>query len=156
MYSSFANGSNRTSIYGFVIYVNEQVLHYKYKVQPLVIQSSTNAEFVAMALTIKEVKWILQVLEELQVLVDTSLLFCDNQGAIKIVQNRSATARSKHIDITLQSMKYSVLEGVIKVRYVQSSDNVADLFTKSLGRLQFYNLRASLLCINEHKNKGGC
>ena len=132
------------------------MLLYESKLQPLVSQSSTEAEFVAMALTIKEVKWILQMLEELQVLVEASLLFCDNQGAIKIVQNRSATARSKHIDIKLQSMKDAVLEGVIKVRYVQSSDNVADLFTKSLGRLQFYKLRASLLCIDEHKNKGGC
>ena len=44
----------------------------------------------------------------------------DTKGAIKIVQeqNRSATARSKHIDIKLQSMKDAVLEGVIKVRYV--------------------------------------
>ena len=63
------------------------------------------------------------------------MLFCDNQGAIKIVQSRSDTARSKHIDIKLQTMKDAVLEGVIKVCCVQSSDNVADLFTKSLGSL---------------------
>ena len=51
------------------------MLHYESKLQLLVSQSLTEAEFVAMALTIKEVKWILQMLEELQVLVDALLLF---------------------------------------------------------------------------------
>ena len=63
---SFANGSDRKSIYGFVVYFNEQLLHHKSKLQPVVSQSSTEAEFVAMALKIKEIKWILQMLEELQ------------------------------------------------------------------------------------------
>ena len=51
------------------------MLLYESKLQPLVSQSLSEAEFVAMALTIKEVKWSLQMLEELQVLVDALLLF---------------------------------------------------------------------------------
>ena len=143
--ASFARGEGRKSVYGFVIMANKGIIHYRSKQQPIVTVSSTESEFVALSLTIREVKWILSILDELKILVKCALIFCDNQGAIRIVHNRAAKGRPKHVDIRLQYMKQTVIQGHIKVGYVKSEDNVADLFTKPLGRIAFHKLKEKLM-----------
>ena len=143
--SSFANGIGRKSIYVFLIMIKKAVVHYKSKQEPLVTQSSTEAEFVALSLTIKEVKWILSILDEMCIPVSAALIFCDNQGAIRIAYNKSSKGRTKHVDIRLQAMKEAVLNGEVKVGYVQSGDNVSDIFTRPLGRLSVHKLRDQML-----------
>ena len=63
--ASYATGTNRRSVYVFVIFLNKAVIHYKTKQQSLVTLSSTEAEFVALVLGIKELKWISQMIEEI-------------------------------------------------------------------------------------------
>ena len=132
----FANGPGAKSIFGF---------HYKSKLEPYVTTSSTEAEFIAMSLTIQEVKWVLSILEELGVPASLVILFCDNQGAMKIVRNASSTGRTRHINLRLQYAQEEVLSGRIKLSYVNSNDNVADVFRKPLGRIAFEKLKDRML-----------
>ena len=127
--------------------LNNSVIHYKSKQQPLITQSSTEAEFVALSLTIKEVKWILSILDEIMAPVSAAVIFCDNQGAIRIAYNKTSKGRTKHVDIRLQAMKEAILSGEIKVGYVQSEDNISDIFTKALGRIAFHKLRDKILTV---------
>lgn len=135
--SSFANGTGKRSIYGFIVLLNSSVILYKSKQQPIVTLSSTEAEFVGLALSIKEVKWIKSILEELNLKPDLCVIYSDNQGCIKIATNKSSTERSKHVDIKLQYSKQHILSGEMELRYVRTTDNVADIFTKPLRRLDF-------------------
>ena len=143
--ASYASGSNRRSVYGFVIFLNKAVIHFKTKQQSLVTLSSTEAEFVALVLGIKELKWIYQMIEEIGLPIKLAVVFCDNQGALKILKNEASTARTKHIDVRLQFLKEQVRNGLIETRYVQTNDQIADLFTKPLGRLAFDKLRNFML-----------
>ena len=77
------------------------MIHFKTKQQNLVTLSSTEAEFVALVLGMKELKWIYQMIEEIGLPIKLAVVFCDNQGALKILKNEASTARTKHIDVRL-------------------------------------------------------
>ena len=143
--ASYASGSNRRSVYGFVIFRNKAVIHFKTKQQSLVTLSITEAEFVALVLAIKELKWIYQMIEEIGLPIKLAVVFCDNQGALKILKNEASTARTEYIDVRLQFLKEQVREELLETFYVQINGQIADLFTKPLGRLAFDKLRNFML-----------
>ncbi len=67
----------------------------------------------------------------------------DNQSAIKIAHNDIEHNKTKHIDIKYYYIRDLINNNIITLTWVQSSQQVADIFTKSLS-LQPFSL---------HKNK---
>ena len=73
------------------------------------------------------------------------ILNCDNQAAIAIATNSEHySARTKHISVREMKVKETVEQGVIKINYINSEDNVADILTKPLREGAFIRLRAAL------------
>ena len=137
--SSFANGSNRKSINGYIIFINKNLLHWKSRTSAMVCQSSTEAEFVAVAMAMKDVEWIFNMLLELKQRIVVACVYCDNEAAIKIFKSHVSTARTKHMDYRLQYVK-ELFSNRYELRYVRTEDNIADMFTKSLGKNNFYKM----------------
>ena len=84
-------------------------------------------------------------MNELCLYIKSSVIYCDNQGAIKILNSESSTSRTRHIDIRLQFAKTFVLNGKHQVRYVTTEDNIADIFTKGLPRISFEKFAKKML-----------
>jgi hypothetical protein len=63
------------------------------------------------------------------------ILYNDNSGAVALTKNTKHNSRVKHIDIQHHFIRDCVENGEISVLHVSSSDNLADLFTKGLGRI---------------------
>ena len=143
--ASYASGKERLSIYGFVIFLNKAVIHYNTKQQTIITLSCTEAEFVALVLGVKELKWLMILIEETGFKVDLGIVYCDNQGALKIIKNEGSTARTKHVDVRLQCLKQYVSNGNIEPRQVNTKDQIADIFTKPLRRLNFERLKSFML-----------
>ena len=61
-------------------------------------------------------------------------LFVDNQGAIALAENPVHHQRSKHIDVRYHFIRSEVEAGIVKLMYVSSESNIADLFTKPLSK----------------------
>nr|GFA57047.1 hypothetical protein [Tanacetum cinerariifolium] len=61
-------------------------------------------------------------------------MYCDNKSAIALCCNNVQHSRSKHIDIRCHFIKEQVENGVIKLYFVNTEYQLADLFTKALGR----------------------
>nr|GFB91487.1 retrotransposon protein, putative, unclassified [Tanacetum cinerariifolium] len=61
-------------------------------------------------------------------------MFCDNKSAIALCCNNFQHSRSKHIDIRYHFIKEQVEQGVIELYFVNTEYQLADLFTKALGR----------------------
>nr|GEY89125.1 retrovirus-related Pol polyprotein from transposon TNT 1-94 [Tanacetum cinerariifolium] len=61
-------------------------------------------------------------------------MYCDNKSAIALCCNNVQHSRSKHIDIRCHFIKEQVENGVIKLYFVNIEYQLADLFTKALGR----------------------
>ena len=85
------------------------------------------------------------MLKEVGIKFEQSVIFCDNQGAIKVAQKSSSQGRTKHIDIKLQSIKIYIEQKRFYLSYIPTELNVADIFTKPLGATRFQTLRKYLV-----------
>ena len=56
----------------------------------------------------------------------------DNVGAIFMSENTSTSGRTKHIDIRYRYVNEMILDGFLKVVFVKTSENIADVFTKNV------------------------
>ena len=68
----------------------------------------------------------------------------DNKSAIELSKNPVHHERSKHIDLRYHYIRECVELGRVDVVHVRTGDQVADIFTKSLGRSRFSELRHKL------------
>ena len=107
--------------------------------------SSAEAEYRAMAFAVKEVKWIVPLLEDLGAKVAKPVrYYCDNKAAIHIAANPVFHERTKHLERDCHSVRDAVKVGLITTIHVKTKDQIADLLTKALGRPQFEALSSKL------------
>ena len=84
-------------------------------------------------------KFIWNLLKEVGLKIKTPMkIHEDNQGAIFLANNEIAGQRSKHIDTWYHFTRDLIAKGMVVVVYVNSDDNLADLFTKNLNELLFW------------------
>ncbi|GJX20013.1 hypothetical protein Tco_0222690 [Tanacetum coccineum] len=61
-------------------------------------------------------------------------MYCDNKSVIALCCNNVQHSRSKHIDIRFHFIKEHVENGVIKLYFVNTEYQLADIFTKALAK----------------------
>ena len=93
--------------------------------------SSTEAEYVGISELCKEILFVKQVLEFLEIRYEFPIIVhVDNVGAIYLSKN-SESRRTKHIDIRYHFVREYVEQDIVKIVFVRSEDNVADVYTKN-------------------------
>ena len=126
--------SDRRSTSGFCTFLGNHLLSWKSKKQAVVSRSSAEAEYRAMAHGTCELLWLRSLLFELGFPVDgSSTLFCDNKSAILLASDSVLHERTKHIEVDIHFIREKVRSGVINPSFVPSSNQTADMFTKSVG-----------------------
>ena len=84
-------------------------------------------------------------MEDIQVKYDESIpILRDNTSAIHISKNLVMHSKTKHIPIKFYLLREQVTEKNIKLEYVETKDQIADIFTKPLPRETFEYLRKIL------------
>jgi hypothetical protein len=63
-----------------------------------------------------------------------TIIYCDNHSCLKLTENPVFHDRSKHIEIRYHFICDHVQRGVVKLEYVSTDEQVADILTKSLPR----------------------
>ena len=71
-------------------------------------------------------------------------ILCDNTSAISISKNPVMHSKTKHIPIKFHFLREQVTEKNIKLEYIGTKEQVADVFTKPLPRETFEYLREKL------------
>jgi hypothetical protein len=71
-------------------------------------------------------------------------LLCDNESAIRIADNPIDHSRTKHIDIRHHFLRDHQQRGDIEIAYINTKDQLADIFTKPLDEKTFCKLRNEL------------
>jgi hypothetical protein len=66
--------------------------------------------------------------------------FMDNKSAIALANNPVCHKRTKHIRIKYNWLCQKVAEGLVTLIYVQSEQNIADIFTQGLPYPRFMKL----------------
>ena len=92
-----------------------------------VVLSTTEAEYIALSEVVKELKFIVQLLQTMNITVELPItVYVDNVGAIWLSNNRNTGDRTKHIDIRTAFVKEYQEDGKIIIKFVKSDDDVAE------------------------------
>lgn len=98
-----------------------------------------------MAYTLKEIKWLYGLMEDLGVPQSAPIpLHCDSQAAIHIAANLVFHERTKHIERDCHQVRDAVQDKLITTVHISTHDQVADLLTKALPTPQFQKLLSTL------------
>ena len=101
--------------------------------QNVVARSSAEAEYRAMVLTTCELVWLKHLLQELNLGDKRPMqLLCDNKSALDISSNPVFHERTKHIEVDCHFIREKITSGCIATQFVNSKDQLADVFTKAL------------------------
>ena len=90
---------SRKSVTGYIIKLAGGAVSWVSRKQKTVALSSTEAEYMCLSDTTRQIVWIESLFKELNFDISNIALCGDNQGAIFLASNPAQEHRSKHIDI---------------------------------------------------------
>lgn len=137
--------TDRRSLTGYVFRVYGSTTSWLTRKQPTVSLSSTEAELIALCVTVCYGIWLVRLLEDLGIKLEGPVVYHeDNQSAIRVVEEEKDTGRLKHIDIKFRFVRDLIQRGLIKMRYIPTNLQPADIMTKGLPAKQFLQHRMAL------------
>ena len=121
-----------------------------------VVMSTTEAEYMSLSEVVKELKFMVQLLQTMNVELELPItVHVDNVGAIWLSNNRTTSDRRKHNDIRTSFVKEYQEDGKIIIKFMNSKDNEADIFTKNTTNAIFQNHQKKLVWDEGEVNKEG-
>lgn len=73
-----------------------------------------------------------------------TMIYCDNQSRIKLLENSTFHERSKYIEIKYHFIKDMVLRGVVRLQHISTAEQVVDILTNMLPNTNFLFFREEL------------
>ena len=128
----------RRSLTRYFVTLGDSPIWWKTKKQSTVSRSSAEAKYRAMATVTSKVIWIKSFLAAMRVFLQQPIkFFCNNQAALHKAKNPVFHERTKHIKINCHFGRERILSGDLIPSYLPSKHQLADIFTKALGKQQF-------------------
>jgi hypothetical protein len=135
---------DRKSTTGTCQFLGRSLVSWSSKKQTSVSLSTAEAEYVAAGQCCAQLLWMRQTLWDFGYNLSKVPLLCDNESAIHIADNPVEHSRTKHIDTRHHFLRYHQQKGDIKVFYISTENQLADIFTKPLDEKTFCRLRSEL------------
>ena len=137
---------NRRSTTGWCFTAGGGVISWKAQKQSTVATSTAEAEYIAAFEAAKEALYLKRLGNDFGVLSDDHCvtLHDDSQACIKIAGNPQLAERTKHFDIKYHWLREKVKAKQVKLTYIYTREQLADIFTKPLGAMQHHYLRGKL------------
>ncbi|KAG7537199.1 hypothetical protein ISN44_As13g011190 [Arabidopsis suecica] len=135
----------RAKLFGFCVFLGDNLISWSSKRQHTVSRSSAEAEYRGVANAVAELTWLRNLFLEMRFpLQKASVVFCDNVSAVYLSSNPVQHQRTKHVEIDIHFVRERVALGQIKVFHIPSPQQYADIFTKGLPTSMFNDFRSSL------------
>jgi hypothetical protein len=148
----FQNENQRKWIHG--AYLMHVPICWQSKAQRGVTLLCSEAEYVAVSESVKEIKFIYYLLKHVGIDVDLPIIVkTDNIDAIFMAQNASPGVRTRHADTLYHFVRENLEDGMIKVEFVKSSENDSDIFTKNLNQ-EIYKRHMEKILEERHREFG--
>jgi hypothetical protein len=137
--------TDRKSITGWIAKVNGDPVSWASKKQSVVSLSTCEAELYAEAAAVQELLWLRGLLKEIgQPVRGPSLLYGDNQSTVKVSENGVRSERTKHVDIKYHFVTDVLERGDVKLQWIPTGKQQADVLTKALAAPQHALLRDNI------------
>ncbi|CAM9438252.1 unnamed protein product [Chrysoparadoxa australica] len=137
--------NNRRSTTGFLIMFGGAAVSWKSKLQPTVSLSSSEAEYRALSECGAEVAHLHQVGLDIGLRMEQTPIYEDNTGAISLAENWSSGTRTKHVDVRYHHVREMVESKMVKIKYIRSEEQPADILTKNSSYAGFARHRNFML-----------
>jgi hypothetical protein len=141
---------HRHAISGYAFLIDGSAVSWSSQKQELITLSTAESEYIAATHAAREALWLHRLLFELFPSLEAPIpLFCDNQAALRLIEDDNYQARTKHIDKRYHFIREVTQNGVLQLIYCPTDDMVADILTKALPKWKatFY---ASTLGLHSH------
>ncbi|GKA40140.1 retrovirus-related pol polyprotein from transposon TNT 1-94 [Tanacetum coccineum] len=124
----------RRSTYGCMQLLGDRLVSWSSKREKSAVISSMEAEYIALSGCCAQVLWMRSQLTDYGLGFNKIPMYCDNKSAIALCCNNVQHSQSKHIDIRFHFIKEQVKNGVVELYFVNTEYQLANIFTKALGR----------------------
>ena len=136
--ADWARQKDRHSISGYTFYFGQGAILWSSKKQHVIALSSTELEYIAQTHTVKEAIWMKNFISEIcQPQEEPIEIHCDNQGVIVLTKDNKYHSCTKHINLQYHFIWEGVEDNMIKMEYIPTQENIADVFMKVLARPRF-------------------
>ena len=126
----------RKSTAGCVMLFNGTAVSWYSKTLRTVALSSQDAEYMALSDGSREVVFLRNMLIEMQFDVDTTTVWGDNNGSLTVARNPANHQKTKHIAVRYHYIRQLIEDGEITVDKIDTTEQLADVMTKSLPQAQ--------------------
>jgi hypothetical protein len=134
----------RKSTSGTCQFLGRSLVSWASKKHTSVALSTTEVKYIAAGHCCVQLLWMRQTLRDYSYKLSKVPLLCDNESAIRMADNPVEHSRTKHIDIRYHFLRDHQQKEGIEIAYVNTHNQLADIFTKPLDEKTFSKLRASL------------
>jgi hypothetical protein len=114
------------------------------KKQNPVALSTAKAEYIVAGHCCAQLLWMRQALRDYGYKLSKVPLLWENENAIRMADNPVEHSHNKHIDIRYHFLRYHQQKGDIEIAYVNTQNQLADIFTNPLDEKTFSKLRNEL------------
>ncbi|XP_073152668.1 secreted RxLR effector protein 161-like [Henckelia pumila] len=139
---------DRKSTSGSCQFLGDRLISWFSKKQTSIATSTTEAEYLAAGSCCAQLLWIQQQLRDYGIKEQDSPIFCDNTSTIAITYNPILHSRTKHIEVRHHFIRDHALKKNIRLEYISTEQQTADIFTKPLPETKFSYFRNILGLIN--------
>jgi hypothetical protein len=130
--------SDRKRTSGCCFSLGSAMISWNSRKQSSISLSTAEAEYIVACFTSCEAIWLRKLLTGLFDLeMEATMILCDNHSFIKMTENPMFHDKSKHIEIWYHYICDMVQRGAIKLHYVITDEQVADVLTKPLSHVKF-------------------
>ena len=122
---------------GYAICLANRIVSWLSRKQWRVRLSSTEAEYCGMTECAKQIQWICNLFGEISIPISHIPLCIDNQSVIFLASNSIQEGWTKHVRIPQHYICEAVENGEVKLFYVPTNIQFADILIKNLGKTKF-------------------
>jgi len=111
-----------------------------------VSHSSTESELKAIDMCTRTIIYLRNLLKELEFEQhEPTIIYVDNKSSMLLLETLKSSHKTKHINMRINFMREQIINRTIKLKFVPTEDQVADILTKALPKPTFEKFKNILL-----------
>ena len=125
---------------GYIFYFAGGPLHWKSQKHSFVALSTVESEYLAPSKADQQCVYLRHLMSTIVCKQkDPTILYEDNEVAVRIAYNSGYHPRTKHIGLKYHYGRHLIKEKTVVVQYISTLQRKADILSKSLGPLKYLN-----------------